>query len=42
MSDLVQQAGETIVEVYRALRDTREGGYGYISVGVTTKFVECP
>ena len=34
--------GETIAEVYRALRDTREGGYGCILVGFTAEFVEFP
>ena len=42
MSDQVLQVGETIVEVYRALRDTQEGGYGCISVGFTAKLVGCP
>ena len=42
MSDLIQEAGETIAEVYRALRDTGDGGYGCILVGFTTKFVVCP
>ena len=31
--------GETLTEVYRALRDTREDGYGCISVGFTVEFV---
>ena len=34
--------GETIAEVYRALRDTQEGGYGCISVCFTAKLVGCP
>ena len=32
---------EIIAEVYRALRSTREGWYSYLSIGTTTKFIEC-
>ena len=41
MSDQVQQIGETLAEVYRALRDTREGGYGCISTGSTAELIGC-
>ena len=34
--------GEAIVKIQDALRDTREGGNNYISVGITTEFIECP
>ena len=33
--------GKAIAEVYRALQDTREGGYSCISLGTTTEFIEC-
>ena len=42
MSDQVRQIGETVAEAYRALRDTRDGGYGFISVGFTDELVGCP
>ena len=28
---------EAVTEIYRALRDTREGGRSYVSVGTTAK-----
>ena len=39
MSGQVRQARKTITEVYQALRDTREGGYSWVSIGFTTKFI---
>ena len=42
MSDQVWKVGETIAEVYRALRNTREGRYSCILVGFTTEFIKCP
>ena len=42
MSDQVGKRGETVTEVYRALQDTREGGYSCISVGFIAKFIRCP
>ena len=41
MSGQVRQTGETSVVVYRALRDTREGGHICISVGATAEFIRC-
>ena len=41
MSDQVWQAGETIAKVYRALRDTPDGGYSCVSVGFTAEFIGC-
>ena len=35
MSDQVRQARETVVEVHRALRDTREAGHYSVSFGFT-------
>ena len=37
----VRQEGKAIVEIYRALRGTREGRYSCLSVGVTTKPIGC-
>ena len=42
MSGQILQAREASTEVYRALRDTRDGGYSCLSVGATTKFIRCP
>ena len=33
--------GKPIAEVYWTLRDTREGGYSYVPVGVTVRFIGC-
>ena len=42
MSNQVGQTGETIAEIYRALRDTQKGGYSCILVGFTDEFFWCP
>ena len=42
MSGQVRQAGEAVAEVYRALRDTREGGHSCISVDPTAELIRCP
>ena len=42
MSGQIRQEKEASTDVYPALRDTREGGYSYISVSATTEFVRCP
>ena len=42
MSDQIRQVKEASVEVYGALRGTREGGHSCISVGATTEFIKCP
>ena len=39
MSDQIRQAREASVEVYRALRDTREGEYSCVPVGITTSLL---
>ena len=41
MSGQVRQAREAIAEVYRALRDTREGRHSCVSVGITAEFIMC-
>ena len=41
MSGQVRKAGKAIAEVYRALRDSQEGGYSCVSVGFTTKLIGC-
>ena len=41
MSGQVWQAGKTIAEAYRDLRDTREGGYSCVSVEFTAKLIGC-
>ena len=33
---------KAIVKVYRALRDTREGGHCRVSIGITVEFIGCP
>ena len=35
------QAGKAIAEVYRALRDTREGGHSFVSIGITVELIMC-
>ena len=42
MSDRIWQAKEASIEVYWALRDTREGGHSFISIGVTVEFIKYP
>ena len=37
----VRQVRKAIVEVYRALRDTRGGGYSCASIGFTAKLIGC-
>ena len=41
MSGRVRQAEKSIIDVYQALRDTRDGGYNCVSVGFTPKFIGC-
>ena len=41
MSGQIQQAREASIEVYWALRDTRDDGHSFIFVGATTKFIRC-
>ena len=42
MSGQVRQARKAIAKVYRALRGTREGGCGCVSIGFTAEFIRCP
>ena len=42
MSNQIKQTREASAKVYQALRDTREGGYIFLSVGATTEYVRCP
>ena len=41
MSGQVWQARRAVVEVDRALRDTREGGYSRVPVGFSAKVIRC-
>ena len=41
-SGQVRQAVKASTEVHRTLRDTQEGEYNCISVGVTTECIRCP
>ena len=41
MSDQVRQVRKAIVDVYRALRGTREGRYSFLLVGITAKPIGC-
>ena len=34
--------GKAIAKVYRALRDTRDGGHNRVSVGIPAEFIGCP
>ena len=34
--------GETVTDVYWALRDTQDGGSGCVSISTTTKLIRCP
>ena len=38
----IRQVREASTKVYRALRDTREGGYSCLPVGAATEFIRCP
>ena len=37
----IRKVGKAIVEVYQALRGTRDGRYSCLPVGVTTKLIRC-
>ena len=41
MGGQVRQVGEVVIEVYRALRDTQEGGHSCVLVGITSELIKC-